>query len=173
MPRVAKRKINQKTSTQSPYFSAKLQKNDTGDKAPSNEAVSTIYYPLSVKERENFINSTTGRRVTEFQFRVYDLCAQIPEGYYSTYKQISDSIKGSPRAVGQALRCNPFAPLPVPCHRVLTSNAFIGGFRGTWGKGSDICDKQMLLKGEGIIMDENDYVAEDMRQSRLFTSFKV
>lgn len=34
--------------------------------------------------------------------------------------------------VGGALRSNPFAPT-VPCHRVIASTLFIGGFYGKWG----------------------------------------
>lgn len=38
---------------------------------------------------------------------------------------------GSPRSVGAALRDNPFAPF-VPCHRVIASSLFVGGFLGEW-----------------------------------------
>jgi methylated-DNA-[protein]-cysteine S-methyltransferase len=46
-------------------------------------------------------------------------------GYVSTYKLISEVLGTSPRAVGNALRANPFNP-HVPCHRVIASNYFIG-----------------------------------------------
>lgn len=63
-------------------------------------------------------------------FKVYQLCAQIPKGYISTYKKIAEVLRTSPRAVGQVLKKNPFASEKVPCHRVIASNFFIGGFRG-------------------------------------------
>ncbi|CAJ0751763.1 15360_t:CDS:2, partial [Entrophospora sp. SA101] len=63
--------------------------------------------------------SKTNKPITNFQFKVYDLCSQIPK---------ANSISSSPRAVGGALKNNPFAPLPIPCHRVIASNFFIGGF---------------------------------------------
>ncbi|RKP35003.1 6-O-methylguanine DNA methyltransferase [Dimargaris cristalligena] len=130
------------------------------------------YFPTQSGERSDFINSKTSRRVTEFQFRVYDLCAQIPAGRISTYKMISDALKSSPRAVGQALRNNPFDPLPVPCHRVLASDLYLGGFSGDWGCGK-VSNKRSLLNSEGIDLDENDYVVVDKRSQYLFNDFVV
>ncbi|CAG8639425.1 11166_t:CDS:2 [Ambispora leptoticha] len=115
-------------------------------------------YPVG-GQRIEFRNAKTGRVVTDFQFKVYDLCAQIPKGYVSTYKLISDALSSSPRAVGGALRVNPFAPFPVPCHRVISSNYFIGGFDGEWGTGEKICDKREKLAAEGITFDEQGYLS--------------
>ncbi|CAI2163596.1 2065_t:CDS:2 [Funneliformis geosporum] len=61
---------------------------------------------------------------------VYNLCLQIPKGYVSTYKFIAEFLNSSPRAVGQALKNNPSSPI-IPCHRIIASNYFIGGF---WGE---------------------------------------
>ena len=47
---------------------------------------------------------------SRFQQEVYQICAQIPSGYLTTYQQIARILGSSPRAVGQALRKNPFAP---------------------------------------------------------------
>ena len=68
--------------------------------------------------------------LTEFQFRVYQLTAQIPHGETRTYGWIAKQL-GKPsasRAVGQALRRNPF-PVLVPCHRVVGAHG-LGGFLG-------------------------------------------
>ena len=59
--------------------------------------------------------------VTEYQTRVYTLLKQIPEGKVSTYRDLSKALSSSPRAVGGALRRNPFAP-KIPCHRVIGAN---------------------------------------------------
>ena len=59
--------------------------------------------------------------VTEYQERVYTLLKQIPEGKVSTYAWLSNALGSSPRAVGGALRRNPFAP-EVPCHRVISAD---------------------------------------------------
>ncbi|TVY62785.1 Methylated-DNA--protein-cysteine methyltransferase [Lachnellula suecica] len=57
--------------------------------------------------------------VTEYQERVYSLLRQIPRGKVSSYAALSQALASSPRAVGGALRRNPFAP-EVPCHRYVS-----------------------------------------------------
>lgn len=59
--------------------------------------------------------------VTEYQTRVYTLLQQIPEGRVSTYAALSKALSSSPRAVGGALRRNPYAPR-VPCHRIISAD---------------------------------------------------
>lgn len=86
--------------------------------------------------------------VTPFATNVYSLCSQIPKGKVSTYGQIALMLESSPRAVGQALRRNPFAP-KVPCHRVVSSNGRIGGFMGTTA-GKEVERKIQLLQNEGV-----------------------
>lgn len=84
--------------------------------------------------------------VTEFQQKVYDLCRKIPHGKVTTYREIGNALGGRGqvyRAIGVALNKNPFAP-EVPCHRVVNSDGFVGGFaRGTK-------KKIELLQKEGI-----------------------
>jgi O-6-methylguanine DNA methyltransferase len=53
--------------------------------------------------------------------RVYALLSQIPPGRVSTYAALGKALNSSPRAVGGALRRNPFAP-KVPCHRIICAN---------------------------------------------------
>ncbi|ORY01918.1 DNA binding methylated-DNA--cysteine S-methyltransferase [Basidiobolus meristosporus CBS 931.73] len=130
-------------------------------------------FPRTKEERVDFQNQKTNRKVTEFQFRVYDLCSQIPSGWFSTYKAISNALQASPRAVGQALKKNPFAPLPVPCHRVLSSNCFIGGFDGDWGSGNKINSKRAKLEKEGLAFDKQQVLLPVFQNTRLFTNFKV
>ena len=63
---------------------------------------------------------TPAAKVTPFQSRVYALLSQIPPGRVTTYAALSKALNSSPRAVGGALRSNPFAPR-VPCHRCIAS----------------------------------------------------
>ncbi len=87
--------------------------------------------------------------VTLFQQRVYDAVSLIPAGRVATYKGVAARIRcGSPRAVGQALRLNPFAPR-VPCHRVIASDLTPGGFQGETA-GPALRRKVRLLEHEGI-----------------------
>jgi len=89
------------------------------------------------------------KKVTPFQQRVYDACSRIPKGKVTTYAELAREIGcGSPRAVGQALRHNPFAP-DVPCHRVVKSDLNLGGFSGHT-QGPEVERKRNLLLEEGV-----------------------
>ncbi len=86
---------------------------------------------------------------SEFAERIYALLRQVPPGYVVTYKALAVAAGyGSARAVGQALRGNPYAP-EVPCHRVIRSDWRIGGFRGQ-GAGAAVQCKLALLQAEGV-----------------------
>ena len=95
-----------------------------------------------------------------FADRVYALCKRIPEGRVSTYGAIAKALNSSPRAVGQALRCNPYAPV-VPCHRVVSSDGSIGGFMGDV-EGKPIQKKIALLESEGVKIKENKISKEQI-----------
>lgn len=84
-----------------------------------------------------------------FSDKVYSLCKMVPKGKVTTYKEIAKALNSRAyRAVGQALRHNPYAPL-VPCHRVVSSDGSIGGFNGK-KSGSKIRQKIRLLEKENI-----------------------
>lgn len=51
----------------------------------------------------------------------------IPLGYVTSYGAIAKAVGGSPRAVGNVMASNPFAPI-VPCHRVVRSDYTLGGY---------------------------------------------
>ncbi|KAK8087111.1 6-O-methylguanine DNA methyltransferase [Apiospora phragmitis] len=94
--------------------------------------------------------------------RVLSALCQIPAGRVSTYGLLSAHLRSSPRAVGGALRRNPFAPR-VPCHRVVATGGKLGGFKGQWAKatkdgggveGITIVEKKRLLRAEGVRIDE-------------------
>ncbi len=86
--------------------------------------------------------------VTDFQKRVYSFTSKVPRGKVTSYGAIAKKLGASPRAVGQALRANPFAP-KVPCHRVVRSDGKIGGFKGrTSGKAID--EKIAMLRNERV-----------------------
>ena len=93
---------------------------------------------------------------TPFQKRVLTALCQVPRGQYSTYGALAKHLSSSPRAVGNALRNNPFAPY-VPCHRVLATGGAIGGFKGSWGRngkeGINDGEKRRLLREEGVRFD--------------------
>ncbi|ORY60037.1 6-O-methylguanine DNA methyltransferase [Pseudomassariella vexata] len=97
---------------------------------------------------------------TPFEKKVWRLLCQIPPGHVSTYGIISVHLGSSPRAVGNALRRNPFAP-QVPCHRVVATGGALGGFKGHWsknGEGITIEEKKRLLRKEGVRIDASGKV---------------
>lgn len=87
---------------------------------------------------------------TPFQNRVYAALRRIPRGRVTTYKRLAEHLGcRSCRAVGQALRRNPYAPR-VPCHRVIASDLTPGGFMGRCD-GRAQARKQALLAAEGVL----------------------
>jgi methylated-DNA-[protein]-cysteine S-methyltransferase len=81
---------------------------------------------------------------------VYVAVRRIPRGRVATYGGVAAAIGcGSARAVGQALRRNPFAPR-VPCHRVIASDLTLGGFDGARA-GAELARKERLLAAEGVV----------------------
>ncbi|GAB4821760.1 hypothetical protein N2152v2_008806 [Parachlorella kessleri] len=93
-------------------------------------------------------------RVTPYQERLYALCKCIPAGKVATYGTLSAVLNSAPRAVGQGMRRNPFAPI-VPCHRVIASSLELGGFSGSWGNGCEnVQRKRSMLAEEGVPFDD-------------------
>ena len=61
--------------------------------------------------------------------RVLEVTALIPVGYVASYGSIAKAVGGGPRAVGNVMARNAFAPF-VPCHRVVSSDLTLGGYGG-------------------------------------------
>lgn len=98
-----------------------------------------------------------------FSQKVLNLTKKMPRGKISTYKEIAKALNTKAyRAVGSALRKNPYAP-KVPCHRVINSNGKIGSYKGK--KNSK--EKIKLLKKEGIEIKNNKVINFKERLSKL------
>ena len=80
---------------------------------------------------------------TKFQIKVWNELKNIPKGEVRTYKAIGKP--NSIRAVANACGKNP-KPVEIPCHRVVRSNGYLGGYSGKGG----LSKKLELLKKEGI-----------------------
>ena len=81
-----------------------------------------------------------------FYEKCYTLLKKVPKGKVTTYQELAHALKTKAyRAVGNAMRRNPYAPL-VPCHRVVKSNGGVGGFASGTKK------KIEMLKKEGIVI---------------------
>jgi methylated-DNA-[protein]-cysteine S-methyltransferase len=84
---------------------------------------------------------------TPFQLKVWNALKLVRAGTVICYADFAKGINTSPRAVGQALRNNPF-PILIPCHRVVAKQG-IGGFMGQ-KSGECVSLKQKLLAVEGL-----------------------
>lgn len=87
--------------------------------------------------------------MTTFSQKVYKQLKKVPKGKVTTYKALAHSLNSKAyRAVGTAMKNNPYAPI-VPCHRVVSSDGSIGGFKGK-KSGASIAEKIVLLRNEGV-----------------------
>ena len=95
-------------------------------------------------------------KMKSFNQKVYDLLKKVPKGKVTTYKILAEALGTKAyRAVGQAMRCNPYAP-KVPCHRVVKSDGSIGGFQGSINPNSRETKKKIrMLKKEGVEVKNN------------------
>jgi O-6-methylguanine DNA methyltransferase len=59
--------------------------------------------------------------------KVLKTTSKIPIGYVTSYGAIAKAVGGGPRAVGNIMASNPFAPI-VPCHRVVKADFKLGGY---------------------------------------------
>lgn len=87
---------------------------------------------------------------TEFQRSVWEVLTTIPYGEPWSYLQVSEELSSTEeeaqnktRAVGAACAANPL-PIFVPCHRVLSSDGKLHGFRGGLKVKAALLDHEML-----------------------------
>ena len=92
----------------------------------------------------------------------------MPTGQITTYAQLASLLHTSPRAIGNALRNNPFAP-EVPCHRVICADGYVGGFKGEFEKAPSGVNQQMklqMLREEGILFDEEGWLVGSVNNGK-------
>lgn len=154
-----------KASGKMPRTSALKRKRESDDEREDSgpSPPKTVSDPTAVSKSKEisddlkpFLKKIASSSKTPYQKRVLTALCQVPRGHFTTYAAISNHLSSSPRAVGNALRNNPFAP-QVPCHRVLASSGGIGGFEGSWGRngkeGLNDNKKRGLLRDEGVKFD--------------------
>lgn len=82
----------------------------------------------------------------KFYQKVWLATAKIPFGQTRPYEWVAKQV-GSPksaRAVGQALKNNPF-PITIPCHRVIRKDGTLGGFSQGIKKKIELLKKESSL----------------------------
>lgn len=86
--------------------------------------------------------------MSKYAKKVLEAASLIPVGYVASYGSVAKAAGGGPRAVGNVMAMNPFAPI-VPCHRVVSSDFSLGGYGG----GLDV-------KLAFLIREKRGYVAQ-------------
>lgn len=119
-------------------------------------ATVSVPQPLLAKAKDP-VSLILSSNLTPYQKSVLLLLCQVPPGSFTTYGIMAAHLRSSPRAVGNVLRRNPFAPT-VPCHRVVATGGLLGGFKGKIGtRDGENCltlqEKRMLLRKEGVKLD--------------------
>lgn len=136
-------------------YTANTSVKRTPTTTPSTNTDPLIKYNSSTTDMTVQLDRIANCNKTPFQKRVLSLLCQVPRGRVTTYGLMSKHLGSSPRAIGNAMRRNPFAP-EVPCHRVVATGGALGGFKGQWpkdGEGITLDEKRVLLRGEGIKFD--------------------
>ena len=142
--RPSNRKLEQMVTSPNPPSRAPRQQ-------PQSQPQFTLLSPSTTATLHRISSHPT---LTPYRRRIYRTLLSVPSGRWTTYAALSQHLSSSARAVGNAMRTNPFAP-DVPCHRVLATNRTIGGYKGKWGNGGTYADeKTKLLRGEGVVFDE-------------------
>jgi methylated-DNA-[protein]-cysteine S-methyltransferase len=109
---------------------------------------------MNKSEYIKLLNSNTN--LTLFQKKVLKTVMEIPRGEVRTYKWVAERVGSRGyRAVGTALKKNPYAP-EVPCHRVISSDGSIGGYSGPGG----VKGKMKLLHEEGAIIKTKELILD-------------
>jgi|TARA_B100001971_G_C18241492_1_gene571267 methylated-DNA-[protein]-cysteine S-methyltransferase len=86
-----------------------------------------------------------------FNQKVLELTKRVPKGKVTTYKILADKLGTKAyRAVGTALKNNKH-PVTIPCHRIVSHNGSLGGYKGKMNSP----EKIRLLKKEGVDIKNN------------------
>ena len=98
-------------------------------------------------------------RGTDFRKRCWNELLRIPYGETRSYAEIARALENPRgfRAVGQANHYNPIA-IVVPCHRVLASGSYLGGY------GGGLPTKAFLLRLEGATFHDEQGETADPKQ---------
>jgi O-6-methylguanine DNA methyltransferase len=94
--------------------------------ASAKTALSTLRCIYDGKENKTPMPLAKSR-LPAYTKKVLIATSAIPLGYVTSYGLIAKAVGGGPRAVGNIMASNPFAPI-VPCHRVVRANFTLGGY---------------------------------------------
>lgn len=104
-----------------------------------------IVYNVLVGKTENqdALRFLSLRGITHFEGKVYEvLTKKVKRGTVITYGELARMLSTSPRAIGNAMKRNPY-PIIVPCHRVVLKSGL-----GSYTPKKEY--KKILLEIEGV-----------------------
>jgi methylated-DNA-[protein]-cysteine S-methyltransferase len=111
-----------------------------------------------------------------FHRRVYEAVRAIPPGASLSYGEVAAKAEapGAARAVGQAMRRNPFSLL-VPCHRVFAAGGKIGGYSAYGGLATKLRLLSLeaaaaegaaaLFEGDGVLAFDPAFALDYLRDA--------
>lgn len=113
------------------------------DVQPSDYPEKVFKVLIGELDNASFLRELSFEGVTPFEKKVYEwLTKNVKRGSVITYGDLAKALNTSPRAVGGAMKRNPY-PIVVPCHRVVAHDG-IGYYS------SGIEEKKFLLEIEGV-----------------------
>jgi methylated-DNA-[protein]-cysteine S-methyltransferase len=114
--------------------------------------------------------------IPPFHRRVYEAVRAIPPGASLSYGEVAAKAEapGAARAVGQAMRRNPFSIL-VPCHRVFAAGGKIGGYSAHGGLATKLRLLSLeaaaaegaaaLFEGDGVLTFDPAFALDYLRDA--------
>jgi O-6-methylguanine DNA methyltransferase len=144
-----------KASLSSSSFSEAPRKSELAEKVI--EALKSVYDGKELSHSFVFAKD----KLSKYTLKILEAVCKVPVGYVTSYGEVSKAMGGSPRAVGQIMARNPFAPL-CPCHRVVRSDFTLGGYGG----GLDV--KLAFLKREKRGCNSEKEIALNGKKLKVF-----
>lgn len=155
-----KAQINMTAMIKEPTPSASPPTPTAQIKPPSQPTTKTTTKSTTKSKSKTLARIKSHPTLTPSRRRIYTTLLSIPPGHWTTYSLLAKYLNTSARAIGNAMRANPFAP-DVPCHRVLAADGSLGGYKGEWvvdgcrlRDGSFGEEKRARLEAEGVEFDE-------------------
>ena len=121
------------------------RRNVSVDLAEEKTDYPAIVYDVLVGRigNEDALKFLSFRGVTSFERKVYEiLTKKVKRGSVISYGELARMLSTSPRAIGNAMKRNPY-PIVVPCHRVVLKSGL-----GNYTPKKEY--KKILLEIEGV-----------------------
>ncbi|WP_209475645.1 methylated-DNA--protein-cysteine methyltransferase [Thermococcus stetteri] len=113
------------------------------DVQPSDYPEKVFKVMIGELDNADFLPELSFEGVTPFEKKVYEwLTKNVKRGSVITYGALAKALNTSPRAIGGAMKRNPY-PIVVSCHRVVAHDGI-----GYYSSGID--EKKFLLEIEGV-----------------------